>query len=273
MLKLRILSACLGIPVLLFLVWSGGWLLTAGVAILAGLGWREFTTLVKTAGFQLQQVFGGVLVLLFPIAAYLESSGIFSGLLAHLPVAVLILTAVAFIISFPNRSLSDIAVTSWGILYIGGLFSYWILLRESNGGFYLVIWALSLTWAYDTGAYFVGRRWGKHRPWPNLSPNKTVEGVVGGLLFSSITSLLLTRTFVFAERPVVGAAAAILLGLVVGAVAQFGDLIESGIKRQVGVKDSGSFIPGHGGILDRFDSLLLVMPVVYFWVGFGYLGG
>jgi phosphatidate cytidylyltransferase len=265
MLKLRILSAILGIPVLLFLVWSGGWLLAFGVAILATLGWKEFHSLAKGAGLHLQEVFGAVLVLFFPFAAYLDSNGIFPGIFGHMFAMVIILTSVSFVINYPYRKISDISVTFWGILYIGGLFSYWILVRELNGGLYWLLSALFLTWANDTGAYFVGRKWGKHKPWPHLSPKKTVEGAIGGLFFSIVTSLLIARYL--AVLPLT----AVLFAFIVGVVAQFGDLVESGLKRQAGVKDSGSLIPGHGGILDRFDSLILVMPVVYYFVKFGYL--
>jgi phosphatidate cytidylyltransferase len=270
MLKLRLLSAGIGMPVIFFIVWSGGWLLTAGLAVLALLGWREFTALTKAAGFELPEILGGFLVLLFLLIAYLESSGVFLGMFGSLPAAGLLLTAVALVICYPKLGLSEIALTLWGPLYIGGLLSYWIWLRDLSGGFYWIIGALLLTWAYDSGAYFVGRRWGRHKPWPKLSPNKTLEGVAGGLFASTIIFLLVSRVFLYTGGPAVGLGLAIGLGLTGGVVAQLGDLLESAIKRQAGVKDSGSLIPGHGGILDRFDSLLLVMPFVYFWVSWAY---
>ena len=271
MLKLRLLSAGIGIPVIFFIVWSGGWLLTAGLAGLALLGWREFAALTKAAGFELPEILGSFLVLLFLFIAYLESSGVVLGMFGSLPAAGLLLTAAALVIGKPKHGLSEIALTLWGAVYIGGLLSYWIWLRDLSGGFFWITGALLLTWAYDSGAYFVGRKWGRHKPWPKLSPNKTLEGVAGGLFASTITFLLVTRIFLQTGGPTIGLGSAIGLGLAGGAMAQIGDLLESAIKRQAGVKDSGSLIPGHGGILDRFDSLLLVMPVVYFWVSWAYL--
>lgn len=270
MLKLRLLSAGIGIPVIFFIVWSGGWLLAAALAVLAILGWREFAALSRAAGYALPEILGGVLVLLFLFIAYLESSGTVAGMFGFLPAAGLLLAAMALVIDYPKRGPAETALTLWGPIYIGGLLSYWILLRGLNGGFYWITGALLLTWAYDSGAYFTGRKWGRHRPWPRLSPNKTLEGVAGGLFASTVVFLLATRIFICTGGPTIGLGAAALLGLAGGAVAQLGDLLESAIKRQAGAKDSGSLIPGHGGILDRFDSLLLVMPLMYLWANWVY---
>ncbi len=271
MLKLRLLSAGIGIPVIFFIVWSGGGLLAAALGVLALLGWREFTALTKAAGFELPEILGGFLVLLFLLIAYLESSGVVLGMFGSLPVVGLVLTAVALVIGHPARGLSEIALTLWGPVYIGGLLSYWIWLRDLSGGFFWIAGALLLTWAYDSGAYFVGRKWGRHKPWPKLSPNKTLEGVAGGLFASTLIFLLVSRIFPHIGGPTVDLGSAAILGLAGGAMAQLGDLVESAIKRQAGVKDSGTLIPGHGGILDRFDSLLLVVPVLYFWISWAYL--
>jgi phosphatidate cytidylyltransferase len=267
MLKLRILSAIFGVPLLLFIVWTGGWLLVAGVVVLAGLGWKEFIGLIENVGLRARGGLGW-LVLLFPIVAYLDCSGFIPGGFSYLPVGILLATAFGFIISYPERKLADVAVTLWGILYLGMLFSFWVLVRELNQGCFWIVLALILTWASDTGAYFIGRNWGKRKPWPRLSPGKTLEGALGGLFFCIVTSLALTSTSGFFRwgGPDLGLNVSIVLGLVVSAMAQAGDLVESGLKRSAGVKDSGCLIPGHGGILDRFDSLLFVMPTVYFFV-------
>lgn len=266
MLKLRIISALIGIPILLSLVWAGHWFLVSGVALLAGLAWREFRDLAQAAGLQVFTLWGWLFVLILPLVAYLESRELFWGLSLQLYLGCLIGMAFIFIGVYPRRSLADMAATFWGIVYTGGLFSYWIWLRHLDEGFYWILLTFFLTWATDTGAYLVGRKWGRHRPWPQLSPNKTREGAYGGLLFCFVVSLLFSRFFPYWGGPSLSPPIAILLGLVVGSVAQAGDLVESGLKRLGGVKDSGTLIPGHGGILDRFDSLLFTVPVVYFLV-------
>ena len=124
-----------------------------------------------------------------------------------LPAAGLLLTAVALVICYPKLGLSEIALTLWGPLYIGGLLSYWIWLRDLSGGFYWIIGALLLTWAYDSGAYF-GRRWGRHKPWPKLSPNKTLEG--GRRLIRQYYYLLISISSFLYLRLAVG------LGLAIG---------------------------------------------------------
>lgn len=268
MFKLRVISAILGIPVLLLISWLGNWFFVAGVILLATLGWLEFRNMTQEMELIPPNILGLVLVVIFPIAAYFDSNGTSLQILVHLPFVVLFLTTAGFIISYPKYSLMDTAVTLWGVLYIGGLFSFWVLLRESTQGFNWLLFAFIITWAVDTGAYLVGRKWGRCKPWPNLSPNKTIAGAVGGMIFSVITSLFVAEVFALWGGLLLKPSWAILLGLILGITAQAGDLVESGIKRLAKVKDSGSLIPGHGGVLDRFDSLLLTIPTVYYFVLF-----
>lgn len=120
----------------------------------------------------------------------------------------------------------------------------------------------------DTFAYFVGSRIGKHKLYPAVSPNKSIEGGIGGLVGAMVAVLIAKYTFL----PIIGVFDALLLGLFLGVVGQMGDLFESLLKRACTVKDSGSMIPGHGGILDRLDSLLFAFPVVYYVAKYGYGG-
>jgi phosphatidate cytidylyltransferase len=117
-----------------------------------------------------------------------------------------------------------------------------------------------LTWACDTGAYLVGRTWGRRRPWPQVSPRKSLEGAVGGLLSTVVVAWLSRLVF----APFLDGTTAIVLGLATGVVCQAGDLVESMLKRWAGVKDASRLIPGHGGILDRFDSLIMSAPFCYY---------
>jgi phosphatidate cytidylyltransferase len=127
-----------------------------------------------------------------------------------------------------------------------------------NDGLIYLLFALLVTWANDTMAYFIGSKFGKHKLCPNISPNKSVQGSLGGLAGGMICVIVIALIF---KKPLLVMAIMGFLAVVAG---QLGDLIESVIKRNAGVKDSGNFLPGHGGVLDRFDSLLLVAPVVYY---------
>jgi phosphatidate cytidylyltransferase len=138
------------------------------------------------------------------------------------------------------------------------------LLRLLPGGAAILILTFLMTWANDTGAYFCGRIFGRRHPWPSLSPGKTWAGAIGGLLVTLVVAEVLGPLILPALNSWLLAGLAILSAI----AAQAGDLIESGFKRQAGVKDSGWLLPGHGGILDRFDSLLLVAPVVYYYLVF-----
>ncbi|HEY6542479.1 MAG TPA: CDP-archaeol synthase, partial [Ktedonobacteraceae bacterium] len=179
------------------------------------------------------------------------------------------------LVTFPLlffRKQLDGAMVDWSLtlaiaIYLGWPLSLLLVLRGFHMGFSAGLWWLLTlllgVWGFDTGAFFAGHFFGRHKLAPNISPGKTWEGVVGGLIFSVAAALL------FTVRPLgVSWYLAILLGLLIGIAATLGDLAESLIKRQTHVKDSGQFIPGHGGILDRIDSLLFAVIVVYFFAQF-----
>lgn len=159
------------------------------------------------------------------------------------------------------------AFTNWvwtiaGILYIGWMLSHWVELRSLETGKELVFWAMFTTFANDSSAFFVGRTWGKHALAPSISSGKTWEGAIGGLLASIVVSLVLSIIFPlpFSYWQIA------LLGCIISLFAQLGDLVESLLKRNTGVKDAGKLIPGHGGILDRIDSLIFTGVIVYYCV-------
>ena len=162
-----------------------------------------------------------------------------------------------------------ISVTIFGVFYVAWLGSHLILLRELphlkgldySLGFSFVIVVFVLTWCYDTGAYAIGRLFGRHKIFPRISPGKTLEGVFGGICFS-IAGILITRLIVADYLTLLQAVALAVIASVIG---QLGDLVESMIKRDVKIKDSSAAIPGHGGVLDRFDSLLFTSPLIYYF--------
>lgn len=155
----------------------------------------------------------------------------------------------------------SISLQFTGIIYIGIGFLFMSISRASEDG-YGLMWTfllLSCIWGSDAGAYFVGRAMGKNKLWPAISPNKTIEGAIGGILISMIISFVFA--IIFSDQ--LGLGRALLIGLSCACVGQLGDLVQSAYKRVYGIKDSGSLLPGHGGILDRCDSWIIVFPFVH----------
>lgn len=196
------------------------------------------------------EVLGLSFALLFPVAAYLR------GLVAcALLLLVLLLASACWFVFSPRANVADVAVTTFGPVYTSLAFSSVVVLRKIDPGLdgaLLTLGMMLSIWANDAFAYLVGSAIGSHKLAPKISPNKSVEGFVGGLVGSVLVWVLL-GSFLFEGVPV---PLAVLFGLVVGVVSVVGDLFESRLKRGAGVKDSGNIIPGHGGLLDRSDSLL-----------------
>lgn len=145
------------------------------------------------------------------------------------------------------------------ILYIGMGFYYFVETREVDNGLTYILYSLFIIWATDSGAYFIGRAVGKRKLWPEISPNKTIEGAIGGVVCAIIVGLLFA---IFSDIDV-SMVKLLIVSAILAIFGQMGDLVESAYKRHYGVKDSGTILPGHGGILDRFDSLLFVWPLIH----------
>ena len=168
------------------------------------------------------------------------------------------------VFSHGKLALENVFASYATIFYIMASFGSLVLLRDRDFGLYLVILTLYGPWISDVFAYFCGRLFGRHKLIPDVSPNKTVEGAVGGVVFCTLAAILygfILKTFI-GEITSVSYASLALIGAVIAVVSQVGDLIMSHIKRKYGVKDYGFILPGHGGILDRFDSVLGVVPLV-----------
>ena len=217
---------------------------------------------------------GIALAALIPIAIHAQRLGLYTLSLTVIVAIALLLFASAIWLRGPQgKPLSSVAVTTFGVMY-ASLFSYIYALRYHDyavgaaAGTVLVLLPVLLTWATDIGAYVCGRTFGRKKLIPSISPGKTVEGAVGGLGFTVVVCLLYVR-FILMPYAQLGLTiqGAILFGIVVSVAAQTGDLAESLLKREAGVKDSSRIIPGHGGILDRFDSLLFVLPIAFLMLG------
>lgn len=256
MLHRRVLSAAAGIPVLLLAVWYGGWahyLLTVLIMVVSVF---ELNKLFMRMDLKPSPAAMTAGVLVLSASAYLGGMKAFG--LAVMPVVLLILISGVF--RYPSITPRDVAAGLAGTLYIG-LFVYFYLIRTVDGGLVWILALLAGTWAGDTAAYFVGKRLGNKKLAPRLSPGKTVEGALGGLAGS-----VLGAAVVYLFYPSAPFHLFAVLGLLVGVSGLLGDLFESSLKRTAGLKDTGYIIPGHGGVLDRFDSMLFAAPAAYYFV-------
>ncbi len=259
MLKQRVISAIVGIPFLIVIFWFGDPLFTLLIALGAVWGCLEFYRMIfpdKGRGFTYLGLLWSALFVLSPHLHTTYSTPLL------ITSAIVILLIWFLIVSPKDTAFSNWTWTMVGILYTGWLLSYWVELRDLTDGKYWALLAIFTTFACDTSAFFIGRTWGKHRLAPRISPGKTWEGAVGGAL-GAITSCLIFK--VIFPLPI-NYWGVILLGFIIGLFAQLGDLVESILKRSAGVKDSGKTIPGHGGILDRIDSLIFTGVIVYYYV-------
>ena len=252
----RIISALVGLPILLFFIYLGGGAFAFMVAVLAAVGLFEFARMVGgRQQFLFIPVLLGVGILL--TGSYLKWENWVS--LGILCTFCIVFTVAVF--RFPSFNVEDIAVNFLGLIYIGWTLAHLIAFDGLDNGRLLVLYLFVAIWSSDSGAYFVGRFLGRHKLCPRVSPKKTIEGSIGGILVTSVILSLLNADFSMLS-PVV----TVVIAVVISIIGQIGDLIESLIKRYYGIKDSGKLIPGHGGILDRFDSIMLAAPVMYYCI-------
>lgn len=267
MLVSRVLSALIGIPIILLSMWWGVETYTLVIFLIVVLGALEFSELLKKKG--ISHARGEVVVgaFIFPLMAFW---GLWESAL-HLPLSALLLYSLLSRL-FSGRvrdSIFDVSTGLLGPLYTGLLPSYLILLRKMEGlpGLYFSFLALIIAWSNDTAAYFVGVNAGRRKLCLHISPKKTVEGAVGGLVGCLLFVFLMNGIMLPLGWGISLPIRHLLAMAIVGCLAaELGDLVESMLKRDAGVKDSGNVIPGHGGVLDRFDSLFFVAPVIYYYV-------
>ena len=280
----RVAVAAVGIPFAVLLLYLGGWLLAGVLALLAAGGALELYRMARARGVEAFDGMGAILAAAFVLVAQLDpvSRPALSWLLL---VAFTLATAALAIFQrgVERQPLAATAITIFGAVFVGAGLSYAVALRglgsdelwlgatgalaSATGGAVLLATPLALTWFGDSFAYFGGRAWGRRKLIPSVSPGKTVAGALsslgGTVLIGALYAWLIFDLWLGVPlSPIAGAA----LGLMVSVTAQIGDLAESLLKREAGVKDSGHLLPGHGGILDRFDALLFTLPVTYWFL-------
>jgi phosphatidate cytidylyltransferase len=255
MLRTRVITALLLVPLVGLLVYGGGIWFAVGVGLFALVAGWEFVQMMKAGDYAPNNFVAFGLIALLIWYSY-HPAGLSLSLL--LTAAILISIAWQLFRDTPAPT-ADWALTLAGGLYIGWGFGHLVALRQLADGMAWVSLALFATWGADTFAYFVGRTLGRHKLWPRLSPKKTWEGFIGGIVGGVVGAAIIMAIFKLPLN------SALIAGAIVAIVALFGDLSISMMKRHVGVKDSSNLIPGHGGFLDRADSLLFVSPVVYYF--------
>lgn len=277
----RVLTAVVGVPALYFVFYLGGIPFLVLILAVIFIGGLEFSRLLQSKGIHSEKGLGLISSLVLAVASYF---GYF-----YLGAFFTIAMIVTFILQLRKLELSgslmEAGVTLFEIVYLGWFLSHAVLLRNigyssdvkayaetiqklKDAGFFYVFFVVSCIFLNDTGAYFVGRWKGKRKLIPRISPGKTVEGTIGGIIFSIITAEVANLIF----KSPLEYYWAFIFGFVIGVFGVLGDLVESLIKRGAGAKDSGGILPGHGGILDRFDSLIFTFPafyyllIIYYWL-------
>ena len=269
---IRITVAVVGIPLLILVALQGQLLFLGFVVLLVILGFLEYSKLGRAQNLSVPSLLLILWGILIAIGVYFKGE-----------FALILLLLSSFLIlayweikkeNLTSENLfsavKSLCFSFWGLFYIGGLLSFLILIRElpklanfdyQTGGKWIVFLYISI-WSCDTLAYFIGRLIGEHKLSSVISPRKTVEGALAGVLGALIAAWICQQTFMsqFAFRQLIP------IALIVGIIGQIGDLVESLLKRAAGVKDSSAIIPGHGGVLDRFDSIIFTAPWVYYYL-------
>lgn len=257
----RELTALIASPIAIWIIgWSHEYVFDATIALIAVLAMYEFLALGKHKGYEMPVVLCIAIMLIIISAFVLEQLSVELGMFAAL---LLIPASYVFSKKPLEDSLPSSAIAVLATTYVGMLGGSLIRLRNDfPEGWKLVFFLLLVVWLGDSGAYYVGKKFGRHKLSPRISPKKTVEGLAGGITASIIAAIVIHFTF-FPNFPLLHA---IIAGTILSFSGVIGDLAESMWKRSAAVKDSGTLIPGHGGFLDRFDSILFTAPILYcYW--------
>lgn len=267
----RAIVALIGAPLAIGIIWIGGAPLATMLGALSAVAAWEFYRIAHAGGSTPLAAIGVVLAACIPIGVHGQLLGVLTiPLYAWVLCVVAVLGLAIWMRGVDGKPLGAASTTVFGALYTGATLSFAYVLRYHNyavgdtAGALTVLFPVVLTWASDTGAYFSGRLIGGRKLMPSVSPGKTVAGAVGAVLVTVAATYAFTNGLLVPKAQLAFTPAGIVIfGVAISAVAQIGDLAESLLKREAGVKDSGTLFPGHGGVLDRLDSLFFVLPMAY----------
>jgi len=278
-LQLRLITAAVLVPAVIGACWNGGWTYVGVVIAFILFGLREFYGLISAKGATPHRLLGYIAAASLPVIAYIGDASIATSALTATLLSLMVFQLRKQEI---REAIASVSETFFGVIYVGWLLSYAVSVRfisvelerrfgapvDPEVGFFFMVLCLAAVVCSDAGAYFVGRSYGRHKLAPAISPNKSVEGAVGGVFTGGFMALVIKAVFALFFPSQLSSeltwAAALLFGMVLAAVAVVGDLIESLLKRDAALKDAGDLLPGVGGVLDRIDSALLGIPVMYY---------
>lgn len=267
----RVMTGVVGVPLLLAAIYFGSLPFFFVILAIVLLGLREFFALAQETGYSCDPLVGTVLGGLLTVSVFLNGLG-FASLTENQLTASVLSVAIVLVITKSlwkgpaDTTLSDWSVTLFGILYVAWTLSHLLLLRDFRPrGEWVTLFLFVTIWGSDIMAYVVGKRWGRRLIAESISPKKTWEGTIAGALCGVVVGSVFHFTPL---KPVLSVQEGMMVGLVVSILGFFSDLGESMLKRGAGAKDSSQLLPGHGGILDRFDSFLLAAPVYYYYWAF-----
>ena len=276
----RILTAAVAVPILYVIFRLGGIVYLVFIMALILVGQIEYSNLLESRKIPHGKYAGIVLSLLLGVSSCFGF--IYFSLFFTLSIVLVLILGLRK--TPEGDTITRAGATLFGIIYLGWLLRHAVLIRNisdlegikllslsqerlSDPGFFYIFFTVACTFLNDTGAYFTGLYLGRHKLSPRISPGKTVEGTIGGVAACILTGLVVNYGF---GSPL-NSDWTILFSIIIAAAAVFGDLVESSIKRGAGIKDSGAIVPGHGGVLDRFDSLIFVFPVSYYFILIYYM--
>ena len=271
----RVLFSLVGAPLTVAIIYFGGWLLAATLGAVAATAAWEVFRMARAGGANPMERSGIVLAAAIPLLVHAHYLGLFTLPIAGAALIFLILTAsVIWLRGVEGRPFIAVSVTAFGVIYAAMItFIYPLRYHDyavgAGAGTALVMFPVFVVWGTDTGAYTFGRLFGKRKLMPSVSPGKTTAGAIGGLFVAVVVGWLYSKAILEPlAHLALSPAGVVIFAVAISIAAQTGDLLESLLKRDAGVKDSSALVPGHGGILDRIDSQLFALPVAYLIIGY-----
>lgn len=267
--KTRVISGAVLVVLLILTLVAGGYI-TAGVLLCVSLvGYHELTGALEVRGkdekINVPELIGMAAICIYYVLMMFRGADM--ACLVAVIMALFVAESVVFVFTYPKFMARQLINSVFSFIYAPVMLSFIYLLRECPTGLFLA-WIPFVAWICDTFAYFAGSAFGKHKLCPKLSPKKTIEGSVGGVIGSVIAGIIFGLVYSNYADPSAPVRLSIIsfavITFVAGILSQVGDLIASGIKREQNIKDYGNLIPGHGGIMDRFDSVIFITPAIYF---------